>query len=84
MKQEDTDKLIETEIIDRVLLDILEELPEEALTEFNALSTDLKKSEDDEISNLNNLKSFLQIYNIDLEQIMRRNRDAVVNEIDLS
>lgn len=84
MKQEDADKLIETEIIDRVLLDILEELPEEALTEFNALSTDLKKSEDDEISNLNNLKSFLQIYNIDLEQIMRRNRDAVVNEIDLS
>ena len=82
MKEEDTDKLIETEIIDRVLLDILEELPEEALTEFNALSTDLKKSEDDEISNLNNLKSFLEIYNIDLDQIMRRNRDAVISEIE--
>ncbi len=112
MKQEDTDKLIEIEIIDRVMLDILEVLPEEAIEEFEALTSTLKNTginkldyknineeendeyinqkneyineeiDSDNLESLDQLKSFLQVYNINLEDIIRHNREMVVTEIE--
>ena len=98
MDTSDTNKLIEVEIMDRTMLDILELLPEETLEEFEMLASNLKNrndlhedhdNEDDDqadidmkIEGSDELKNFLQMYNINLEDIISRNREAVIHEIE--
>ena len=75
----DTDNLIQTEVMDRVMLDILEVLPEEAAVELNAITDNIGIEGS---SSLDELRNFLRLYSIDMDEIVRRNRESVISEIE--
>ena len=75
----DTDKLIESEVMDRVMLDILEVLPEEAAVELTAITNNIGV---EEANTVEELRHFLRLYSIDIDDIISRNRESVISEIE--